>query len=135
MTCPALKLTEADLMDERESLVGEIMNGRYAIVEHLAGDTYEAFDMQAMRKMKILIKPGGGFVVWEAVKPPPTPPPIPPPVPRPASSSQDGPKLTRFEAAWFARGEQLEHEEEGAENISDYAAYQFLLEQLALQMP
>jgi hypothetical protein len=135
MSCPALKLTEADLIDERESLVGEILHQRYAIVEHLAGDTYEVFDMKAMRKMRILLKPGGGFVVWEAVRPPPMPPPTPPPVPRSTSSSEKPAALTRFDAAWFKRGEQLEHEEEGAEDISDYVAYQILLEQLALQMP
>jgi hypothetical protein len=51
------------------------------------------------------------------------------------AAPQRAAQITRFEAAWFAHGEQLELEEEGVREISDYTAYQLLLERLALQMP
>jgi hypothetical protein len=141
------------------NLVGEILHNRYAVIEHLAGEYYLVYDMRAQRRRTIQLEPRGPTRV--EVKPsrptqrPATLPRITVPVRRSAKSAPAATArgargdrigfpvracaaathITRFEAAWFARGEQLELEEEGAAEISDYNAYQLLLERLALQMP
>jgi hypothetical protein len=113
-----------------DNLVGEIIQQRYAVLERTGADRYKVFDMKELCQRELLR--------WdEQWLPLPTAPatPKPPPVPRDARPAAPRRRLStnRFEAAWFAHGEEVETGDADAE-VTDYHAYQAHLEAEAAQM-
>lgn len=138
-----------------EDMVGEIVERRYAVLEHLGVNQYLVYDMESMRRTVVPLGTDGSVLPGEPCPPaPPTPAPgpraparrdhrptlavVPPPIPQPPPVPTEPRRRVdthRFEAAWFARGEQLQHEEEEAAEVTDYIDYQARLERLALELP
>jgi hypothetical protein len=113
-----------------DTLVGEIVQQRYAVLERTGAERYKVFDMKELCQRELLR--------WDDQwLPLPTAPasPKPPPIPRDARRSTPRRRLStnRFEAAWFAQGEAVEAGDAEPE-VTDYHAYQEHLEAEAARL-
>jgi hypothetical protein len=129
------------------NLVGEIVAQRYAVLEYLGVNRFLVYDMEEMRRTVVPLGADGSVLNWDAAPvrkdptpvlvsvPPPAPPPVPPPIPTAAAKPRRRIDTRRFEAAWYARGEELQFEDEEEAEVTDYVDYQARLEKLALEMP
>lgn len=163
-----------DLNQQRvqEQLVGEIVDKRFVLMEARGsvrtGLKFEAYDMEALARIEILVMVntnGGvkGYLLMDPNQPPPIPPSLPvprqelrpsppptppvpipsPPVPTPQPVSRAAPpppppaqdlEAQRLEAAWFARGEQIDQGEDPLEDDWDFSERQANLEEVAKEL-
>ena len=116
-------------MTQMQDLVGEILERRYAILERTGQDRFRVYDMQGLAHLELRVQITAAGIVHSPIA---TPPPIPAaaltPPPAPATSAMD-----QLEEAWFAKGDELQDDESGAE-VTDYVAYQAELEQIASRL-
>ena len=116
-------------MSHIQDLEGEILDGRYAVLERTGSDRFRVYDMQALKHLELRVQITGAGIVHSPVA---TPPPIPAaalPPPKPAASAMD-----QLEEAWFAKGDELENADESSAEVTDYVAYQAELEEIATRL-
>jgi hypothetical protein len=107
-------------MQPTPDLVGEILDRRFAVLEHTGPDRYRVYDMQALQHVELHVQRTAAGIAYRPAGQSPPPPPD---------------DAERLEAAWFARGEELQDADESGAEVTDYVAYQAQLEELAARLP
>jgi hypothetical protein len=126
-------------------MTGEILHGRFAVLERTGPDRYRAFDLRALSQVEVQLLLGGSQYLVLEPEPPVAPPraATPSPLPPIAEAATPPPpvrasRAAALEAAWFAHGEQAQEADEPSapfvEEQPDYTRYQQLLEQLAEEL-